>query len=663
MAFVYEVNGVKVQFDHEPTDADIDEAALNLGTSKAKPKSERKVTETAGGAAIVMPNITGRRPASQNDREASAEMGLQTVRGIASNVPAIAGIPGSVINAVANAPRTAQDISNRYQKAQEAFTGQAPQVQPLPEYNQVTPYDMNYFAQMVPGPQPSSPQGKGFEGYMENLGASYKQDPYKGVVDAITGVGGMALTGMPTPLSAIGKSVPALAARTLQKATQFEPGFEAAAVHAAQGRAGLEANMPPQTPALPAPAAVQPQAPIPMPGPQRNVNIEGQSFTLPNKIDVSNSQSASPKQKSMAIAASKIQPVQPAVPEAAPAPTPTPQPQVQPTQVAQPVVPEGYQPPPKQPTVAERIALMRKMQEENKKPTVEKQQTPAQMEREQKQQAAAAEKSFNESVISDFAQNGTSDKIDHLSQTNPIDVSKAVYNESNATRGMADWLLKHGVDSIPMLPGMTESQIVNALFKEMTGKGAKKGVKPSLDELRAKAAAKKAPDNVSQMMIGEEIPKSKLEEGIVNKRTFNKDMQKYRYGSSKEPLTYEEFKHLESSDFIEKQDITDILKGIETRHTEHSMWYKDKNGVTKNVDAHNGRLTVTEIDKKNPNREITYSKDNPSDEDHWYFHKTVRENGAKVSHEKFEVTDTFSPRHEKLKDWPEEFKNSKYDYE
>jgi hypothetical protein len=76
---------------------------------------------------------------------------------------------------------------------------------------------------------------------------------------------------------------------------------------------------------------------MPMPGPQRNVNIEGQSYTLPNKIDVSNSQAASPKQISMNVAASKIQPA-----PQAPAPGPvqpqplapqvkTPNPTAQPT--------------------------------------------------------------------------------------------------------------------------------------------------------------------------------------------------------------------------------------------------------------------------------------------------------------------------------------------
>jgi hypothetical protein len=442
MAFIYEVNGVKVQFDHEPTDADIDEAARGLG---AKPESNMpKPVEGAGGAAFGVYRPAGRRPESQNDREAAKDMPVQTVRGIVSNIPAIAGIPGSIVNAAANLPRTAQDLENRYQKAREAFTGEAPQIQPLPEYNQVTPYDMNYFASLTPGPQPSSPagqlafgagqmvgapivppvlkaagpilkegasiakdaaslaahpiqtartgteaflrgyrnpeslgtqnsalmpirdtyfpheqvaeyqagsrgplqmteqptsnliqtptqrwaqsmapvneqgqslvapKGKGFEGYMENLGAGYKQNPTQQIIDAITGVGGMALTGMPTPATAMAKAVPAFAARTLQQATQFEPNFNAAAIHAAQGQAGLQANIP-TTQALPAPGPVAPQT-IPMPGPQRVVNIEGQRSVLPHQIDTTNSQAQTPKQVSMQVAASKIKPQQPVAP-------------------------------------------------------------------------------------------------------------------------------------------------------------------------------------------------------------------------------------------------------------------------------------------------------------------------------------------------------------
>lgn len=65
-----------------------------------------------------------------------------------------------------------------------------------------------------------------------------------------------------------------------------------------------------------------PPSVIPMPGPQRNVNIEGESFKLPNEINTSNSQAASAKQKSMDAAAAKIQPVSPESIQQPPAPMP-----------------------------------------------------------------------------------------------------------------------------------------------------------------------------------------------------------------------------------------------------------------------------------------------------------------------------------------------------
>ena len=94
-----------------------------------------------------------------------------------------------------------------------------------------------------------------------------------------------------------------------------------------------------------------PPSVMPMPGPQRNVNIEGQSYTLPNQIDTANSQAArgqpvtqptaqptmNPKQFSQNLAASKLaQQTPPQIPVAGPVQpqpiSPKPQPIVQPTQ-------------------------------------------------------------------------------------------------------------------------------------------------------------------------------------------------------------------------------------------------------------------------------------------------------------------------------------------
>ena len=444
MAFVYEVNGQRVEFEKEPTEKDIDEAARQLGAAKPESRMPKPI-EGPGGAAFGMYRPAGRRPESQNDREASKDMPLQTVRGIVSNIPAIAGIPGSVVNTVANLPRTAQQVQNFYQTAKGAFTGEEPQIQPVPDYKQVTPYDMNYFANLTPGPQPSSPAGnlafgagqmagvpavgpaaklgaetvkapinfgKGFarglaypegtspntalapirptyvpheqvsefmagqrpastlteqptqplyqnkpvanwaygmapenqagqklvpyagrtaEGVGEQIGSQYRKNPITGLID----VGTSLATGMPAPITAIARSVPAIAAQQLQKATQFEQGFGPArsAALAREGQLGLQAGMPPTQNLLPPPGPVQPMisGPQGITGPGGTplpTQASGQPVTQPLVQPTTN-----PKQYSQQVAATKIQPVapqpqmsQPAVQQPIAQPKPQPQP-------------------------------------------------------------------------------------------------------------------------------------------------------------------------------------------------------------------------------------------------------------------------------------------------------------------------------------------------
>ena len=111
MAFVYEVNGQRVEFEREPTDADIDEAARSLGSTPAKyqppqtPTSAMpKPVEGSGGAAFGVYRPAGRRPESQQDREAAKEMPLQTARGVVTGtlgaIPDLANLPGTVYGAV-----------------------------------------------------------------------------------------------------------------------------------------------------------------------------------------------------------------------------------------------------------------------------------------------------------------------------------------------------------------------------------------------------------------------------------------------------------------------------------------------------------------------------------------------------------------------------------
>ena len=60
MAFIYEVNGQRVEFDKEPTDADIDEAARQLGAP-----SSTAITQpdpALGDVAINQAGISAVRP-------------------------------------------------------------------------------------------------------------------------------------------------------------------------------------------------------------------------------------------------------------------------------------------------------------------------------------------------------------------------------------------------------------------------------------------------------------------------------------------------------------------------------------------------------------------------------------------------------------------------
>ena len=110
MAFVYEVNGQKVEFDKEPTEADIDEAARSLRPA-AKSQQQRPV-EGAGGAAFGVYRPQGRRPESQQDREAAKDMPLQTARGVVTGTlgaPAdLANLPGVLYSAVSGQPQPYQ---------------------------------------------------------------------------------------------------------------------------------------------------------------------------------------------------------------------------------------------------------------------------------------------------------------------------------------------------------------------------------------------------------------------------------------------------------------------------------------------------------------------------------------------------------------------------
>ena len=717
MAFIYEVNGQRVEFDHEPTDKDIDEAARGLGL---KPESHMpKPVEGPGGAAFGVYRPAGRRPASQNNPEASAEMGLQTARGVASNIPAIAGIPGSVVNAVANAPRTAQAISNRVASVQSQLAGNERQPEPqLPEYNQITPYDMAYFASLTPGPQPSSPQGqlafaagqmagapivgpaarlgaeaikapinfgKGFargiaypegtgansalapirptyvphpqveefmagkrpassltetptaplyenkpvanwaygmapenqagqklvpyagrtlEGVGEQIGSQYRTNPLTGLVD----IGTTLATGIPAPLTAIGRSIPALAARQLQKATNFEPGFGPAreAALAREGRAGIEANMPPNTPALPAPGPIAPTmianqtgevtAPGGKPLPTQ---ASGQPVQQPVQPIAPN---ATPKQISQQMAAQKLAEQQQSWQQRANVQLPT-QGQMPAPKISAPKQPKVQ---PVAPTVGPTVEA----------PTVRN----SNVIKSELNQIANQSDELHQQGLEQGIKYGTPEGESHQAQLGQL---------HNRTKTL-------------------EKELETTLKEEK--KAEKKAQKQSVESVLARAK-KQPPEGVSQMLTEDTTG------SFSTKRKFNAERDSEVWGSKDNPLTPKEHDEMKT------------WKGLSPEVSESSVWYKDKEGNTFNKYSNQwGELNVEKIDSKNPNKSTTYSRREFEDrEGEWLWTKTEWNNGSMVKEEFFtpegKTTAQISKKNifedgqtpEGLHTWPTEF--------
>lgn len=404
MAFIYEVNGVKVEFDKEPTDADIDEAALSLGNTP-KPKKKgmgdyakdfgkatasladtgiNAVTGTLDQGAYALARAAGRTPEQATQETTSPKDVIGRAFGITQD-PAYQGeasrqlgqAAGSVINEYAVQPITQatglpeQDVGNMlgtvsmgaapYVKPAMQAAGRGvqsvaegtvnagkgfarglaypnaaspdsalmpirPTYVPHPEVGQfmqgkipasslterptaplyqndpVTNWAYGMAPENQAGQKLVSAAGKGVEGFAEQLGSTYRQQPLNMLAD----IGGTMLTGIPAPITAIRKAVPAFAARKLQQATNFEPNFAAAREAALQteGRAGIEAGMPTQ-PLLPAPGPVAPT----LYANQQGVVTGPKGQSVPQQL--SSAGSSTPKEAAMQLAASKLQPVAP----------------------------------------------------------------------------------------------------------------------------------------------------------------------------------------------------------------------------------------------------------------------------------------------------------------------------------------------------------------
>jgi hypothetical protein len=561
---------------------------------------------------------------------------------------------------------------------------------PLTQNNVMNRFATNMAPTNKAGEALVAPKGRGLEGYFENLGSTYKQNPYLGVLDAITGVGGMALTGgYPTPITALTKSIPALAARQLQKATQFEPNFSADAIKAVQARSmfePLQNPIPMQQPlALPAPTGsvsptrtmyVNPEgvATTNVQGTQTNYKPGGRVTPNFATIRTQNQQAAN---QSRQAAAQKLQDIeyqqnQLANKEASQQlkadtkgneivaqirernkqreagvftstpPTKGPFAQVE-TPVTGPVSPASIDAsidalPSDRFSFADKLALKR-AELQKTPPTV---MTAA-------QEAKARADMAKQSNLTDWGKKTTADKdmargilsqyFDEGGKGTSIFKDMIDLDDKTAIKEMGGSKLvkaakiiqqKAAVDGIPTIPGFRDTEVIRmaadmlkdtpkkttpyiptetkstASSKELLSKINKQnnpppgviydeklkafreeGLRESQEAARPSISNKNTPPkNVSQMMVGDPKPTGALEKSLVTKRSFNGDLQKYRYGTEKSPLSLEEYNHLKNSEFIDKQNTRDIIMGMRPDLTEYSIWYKDKSGKIQNIQTY-----------------------------------------------------------------------------
>lgn len=764
MAFIYEVNGQRVEFEKEPTEKDIDEAARALAPA---PESRMpKPVEGSGGAAFGVYRPQGRRPESQQGREASKDMPLQTARGVVTGtlgaIPDLLNLPGTIYTGVTGneapykvplgseewnqmlpfqsdtpqarlarfggevlAPiptiKGAQAIARApgqvYRSGQQ-FTQGAMEGLRNPVYNPTSPtrsfdplQETYYPTPQVqafqnapvasrPGMLPqleasqlpssslfNSPtellatalgpktaqgqnlipyQGQTTKAFGETVGRDIATEPFKraglpslagATIGGIAGgpFGAILGLGAGAALNPLIRGAELFALNKLGKTAGFSRGFPEQLAQA-QGRAGIQGQIP-QTPLLTNQASgpVNPQTMF--------VSPEGVAGTNINQVSQVGAQQKyapqpipqTPAQQSQQLAAQKLQEVQQAPKVISPeqqaildqirARGAKPGVMTSTPPVAGPVNPTSIEAsidalPSDRFSDAEKLALKRAELQNNPPPATTI--TPTDI---AQQQAGLAQSTsqYRGQVVTEWV------KGNRLVEGVPLDKSKNAYDGSNKTRGQVKTLLKAGIDEIPVLDGVTPAQTIDAMVKHLDNK--------------KRASARQS--NVLEMKIDDgSVGGSVLDQSVISKRSFNENLEKYRYGSPKDPLTVEEYNHITNSDFIEKQNMFDSIKGMNPEYIEHTFWYKDKDGTVINVEPDpTGSLTITKIDKNNPNKETSYSKSNPDREDEWSFVKMESDNSGRKITESFQVKGTTSPRHEKLKNWPAEFTNSKYDME
>lgn len=181
-------------------------------------------------------------------------------------------------------------------------------------------------------------------------------------------------------------------------------------------------------------------------------------------------------------------------------------------------------------------------------------------------------------------------KIKEIKEKNNLPLSSRTEMDIDMFVDSIKQQLKDPVKLIEDEIGKVKNQITNIKKQGITPKDDYDGILAKLEQRLSDAqktlSSKTPPKNVSQMMVGEPKATGPLEQSLVSKRSFNGDLQKYRYGTEKSPLTLEEYNHLKNSEFIDKQNTRDIIMGMRPELTEYSIWYKDKSGKIQNIQTY-----------------------------------------------------------------------------
>jgi hypothetical protein len=127
MAYVYEINGQRVEFEKEPTQEDIDEAARQLGSAPVEPPKSQVRQEAEGVAtALAVPAMQAIQTVVENPIQSAlgaygtyktaqlANAGIDALKGMKTPpVAAPAPVPAAPVAPVAPAPSPILDAQGR----------------------------------------------------------------------------------------------------------------------------------------------------------------------------------------------------------------------------------------------------------------------------------------------------------------------------------------------------------------------------------------------------------------------------------------------------------------------------------------------------------------------------------------------------------------------